>query len=112
MDPKTQSLTLPRPITAEGIGTVSELTFREPTVADLEDLSLLDMGAAKLGFFRAVAERIATPRLPPEVWAGMSLANGMAVVGVVGGFFSDLEGALGGLMPAPEAGSPSPPSAT
>lgn len=94
-DDAGRTVKLPRPIQVDGMGTISELRLREPVARDLYRVSLMDLATSQVGALMAIGERIHTPRLPPDTWAGLGLANTMAVTGVIGGFFAEMAGDMG-----------------
>jgi hypothetical protein len=107
-DDGTRTVKLPRPVTVEGIGRVTELTLRPPVARDLYRVSLVDLATSQIGPLMEIGSRIHTPRLPPDVWGGLDLGATLAIAGTVGGFFADLAPEMGlDLEALAGAGSPS-----
>jgi len=94
-DRHTRRCDLPVPVEIEGMGRVETLWFREPLNPDLYALSLVDLAQSKMGPLMEVAARIHRPRLPPDAWQSLGLANTLAVTGSVGAFFAEASQALG-----------------
>ncbi|MQX37865.1 hypothetical protein [Roseospira navarrensis] len=107
-DDGTRRVKLPRPLTVEGMGRITDLTLRPPVARDLYRVSLVDLATSQIGPLMEIGSRIHTPRLPPDVWSALDLANTLAITGTVGGFFADLAPDLGlDLYALAATGSPS-----
>ncbi|MBB4287642.1 phage tail assembly protein [Roseospira goensis] len=109
-DDDTRTVALPRPVEVAGMGRITELRLREPVARDLYGVSLLDLANSQVGALMAIGARVHTPRLPPDVWGALDLANTLAITGVVGGFFADAAGTMGLDLDALTAGAESPSS--
>ncbi|MBB4266881.1 hypothetical protein [Roseospira visakhapatnamensis] len=113
-DRHTRRCDLPVPVDVEGMGTVRTLWFREPLNPDLYTLSLVDLAQSRMGPLMDVAARVHRPRLPPDAWQALGLADTLAIAGAVSVFFADASQALGmdldGLAAETEAETTAPSS--
>lgn len=94
-DRHTRRCDLPVPVEVEGMGTVRTLWFRAPLNPDLYTLSLVDLAQSRVGPLMDVAARVHRPRLPPDAWQAMGLANTLAITGIVSVFFGEAATTMG-----------------